>query len=69
MKCSACGHAALVKGILQTQGEGSPIAFFPQDAHWLQRGFGIGGQAVEVYACSKCRAVQLFVESPKEDRS
>lgn len=67
MKCTACGSSALVVGTIMGSSDGSTFGFYPNDVPALKRIFGVGGRAVQAYACVHCHNLQFAVDFKERD--
>ena len=68
MNCVACGSTNLIEGKIFDESGGENICFKPLEVSAWKAAFGIGTQAISVYACVHCGNLQLNVNFSDEDK-
>jgi hypothetical protein len=58
--CPLCGSRSFSWGDCEGVG-GYSFRLMPEDASWLQKTTGVGGQPIQVRVCNGCGNLQLFV--------
>lgn len=66
MKCTACGSAALVEGLVKDT-NGASISFSLSDVPTLKAIFGVGTRKVRAYGCIRCHNLQFSVAFSERD--
>ena len=66
MKCTACGSATLIEGIVRDS-MGDTVRFYPNDLPALKRILYIGAKDVRAYACIHCQNLQFGVDFNESD--
>ena len=61
MKCTACGSAVLVEGVVRDS-MGDVVRFYAKDVPALKQMFYLGSKEIRAYACVHCHNLQFAVE-------